>query len=64
MKIKNWYLYAIVFITGASILALEILGTRILGPFYGVSTFFMVSTYYGDTCGAEFRVCRGGAVGR
>lgn len=32
-------LYVIVFISGASVLALEILGTRILGPFYGVSLF-------------------------
>jgi predicted membrane-bound spermidine synthase len=39
MNIKNGCLYAIVFIAGASILAIEILGTRILGPFYGVSLF-------------------------
>ena len=32
-------LYAVVFISGASVLALEILGTRVLGPFYGVSIF-------------------------
>ncbi|MFN0150238.1 MAG: fused MFS/spermidine synthase [bacterium] len=32
-------LNAIVFISGASVLAIEILGTRILGPFYGVSLF-------------------------
>ncbi|UCF21509.1 MAG: fused MFS/spermidine synthase [Gemmatimonadota bacterium] len=36
---KNWYLYALVFISGAAVLAVEILGTRILGPFYGVSLF-------------------------
>ena len=36
---KSIYLYIIVFISGASVLALEILGTRILGPFYGVSLF-------------------------
>jgi hypothetical protein len=36
---KNFYLYVIVFISGASVLAVEILGTRILGPFYGVSLF-------------------------
>jgi len=29
----------VVFISGAAILALEILGTRILGPFYGVSLY-------------------------
>ena len=32
-------LFVIVFISGAAVLALEILGTRILGPFYGVSLF-------------------------
>lgn len=36
---KNVYLYIIVFIAGGAVLALEILGTRILGPFYGVSLF-------------------------
>ncbi len=33
------FLYIIVFICGAAVLAIEILGTRILGPFYGVSLF-------------------------
>jgi spermidine synthase len=33
------FLYVIVFICGAAVLAIEILGTRILGPFYGVSLF-------------------------
>lgn len=32
-------LYPMVFISGASVLAVEILGTRVLGPFYGVSLF-------------------------
>ena len=36
---KNFFLYVIVFVGGASVLAIEILGTRILGPFYGVSLF-------------------------
>jgi len=36
---RNFYLYVIVFISGAAVLAVEILGTRILGPFYGVSLF-------------------------
>lgn len=35
----NVGLYVIVFISGASVLAVEILGTRVLGPFYGVSLF-------------------------
>ena len=36
---QNLYLYVVVFIAGAAVLAIEILGTRILGPFYGVSLF-------------------------
>ena len=36
---KDFILYVIVFVAGAAVLALEILGTRILGPFYGVSLF-------------------------
>ena len=32
-------LYATVFITGASVMMLELLGTRFIGPFYGVSLF-------------------------
>jgi spermidine synthase len=36
---KNLYFYFIVFVCGAAVLAIEILGTRILGPFYGVSLF-------------------------
>ena len=33
------YLYLVVLVAGAAVLAIEILGTRILGPFYGVSLF-------------------------
>jgi spermidine synthase len=36
---KTIGLYAVVSISGAAVLAIEILGTRILGPFYGVSLF-------------------------
>jgi spermidine synthase len=36
---KNGFIYIIVTVSGASVLAIEILGTRILGPFYGVSLF-------------------------
>ena len=36
---KNFYLHSTVVIGGASVLALEILGTRIIGPFYGVSLY-------------------------
>ena len=41
MKYK--YLYLLISISGASVLAIEILGTRILGPFYGVSLFLWSS---------------------
>jgi len=33
------YLYVSVSVSGASVLAVEILGTRIIGPFYGVDLF-------------------------
>jgi len=36
---QNLYLYCLVFVSGAAVLAIEILGTRILGPYYGVSLF-------------------------
>jgi spermidine synthase len=36
---KALYLYFAVWISGAAVLAIEILGTRVLGPFYGVSLF-------------------------
>jgi spermidine synthase len=36
---NKYLLYIITFITGGSVLAIEILGTRIIGPFYGVSLY-------------------------
>ncbi|MCZ6485480.1 MAG: fused MFS/spermidine synthase [Acidobacteria bacterium] len=36
---KDLYIYLVVFLAGAAVLAIELLGTRILGPFYGVSLF-------------------------
>ncbi len=39
MQKSSAFLYVIVAISGASVLALEILGTRILGPHFGVSLF-------------------------
>ena len=35
----DFLLYMVVSISGATVLALELLGTRILGPYYGVSLF-------------------------
>jgi spermidine synthase len=36
---KNLYLTVLVFVAGAAVLAVELLGTRVLGPFYGVSLY-------------------------
>lgn len=36
---KNWCIYFAVTVSGACVLAIEMLGTRILGPFYGVSLY-------------------------
>jgi hypothetical protein len=36
---KRGALFAVVSLSGACVLALEILGTRVLGPFYGLSLF-------------------------
>jgi spermidine synthase len=35
----NGFIYLAVIVSGASVLAIEMLGTRILGPFYGVSLY-------------------------
>jgi spermidine synthase len=37
--VKRGALFVVVSLSGASVLVLEILGTRVLGPFYGVSLF-------------------------
>ena len=39
MKVSNCYLSLTVFLCGASVMMLEILGTRIIGPHYGVSLY-------------------------
>src|SRR5262245_30745753 len=36
---SGWVLYVVVSVSGAAVLAIEMLGTRLLGPFYGVSLF-------------------------
>lgn len=50
-KLKTYFLYLTVFITGGVILIIEILGTRILAPFYG-STIFVWSSLISVTLGA------------
>lgn len=42
-KLKNYFFYLTIFITGAVVLIIEISGTRILAPFYG-STIFVWSS--------------------
>ncbi len=70
---KNAFLHVVVFVCGAAVLALEILGTRILGPFYGVSLFlwsalitvtlaalslgYAVGGYWADRSGSTTRLC-------
>ena len=36
---NKFLLYFVVFICGGAVLAIEILGTRIIGPYYGVSIY-------------------------
>jgi len=43
MCMVNIYIYFAVSVCGASILAIEILGTRIIGPFYGVDLYLWTS---------------------
>lgn len=40
---KKYFLYLTVFITGASVLVIEILGTRVISPFYGATIFVWTS---------------------
>ena len=37
--LDKYYLFITVFFTGAAVLMLEILGTRILAPFFGTTVF-------------------------
>ena len=39
IKGNNRYVLTVVFATGVSVMALEILGTRVIGPYYGVSIY-------------------------
>ena len=39
VTVVNLYIYLALTVSGASVLAIEVLGTRILGPFYGVSLY-------------------------
>lgn len=50
-KLKIYWLYATVFVTGAAVLIIEIVGTRIVSPFYG-STIFVWSSMITVTLGA------------
>ncbi len=39
INLRKYYIYFTVFIAGAVILVLEILGTRIVAPFYGTTIY-------------------------
>lgn len=43
MRLPRWALPAVVFLTGMSVLVMEVLATRVLSPFYG-NTIFTVSS--------------------
>ena len=49
-RVKKYYLYLTIFITGGVVLVIEILGTRILAPFYG-STIFVWASLIAVTLG-------------
>jgi predicted membrane-bound spermidine synthase len=36
---REWYVYAAVVVCGAAVLAIELLGTRVIAPFYGASLY-------------------------
>lgn len=50
-RIKHYFLYFSVFIMGGAVLVIEILGTRILAPFYG-QTIFVWSALISVTLGS------------
>lgn len=42
-KLPYWWLYCTVFLTGASVMVIELLGTRLIAPFYGTSLYVWAS---------------------
>lgn len=42
-KLARYYLYLTVFLNGAAVLLIEILGTRVISPFYGTTVFVWTS---------------------
>jgi predicted membrane-bound spermidine synthase len=73
VKQHRLFLYLIVAVSGAAVLSIEILGTRILGPYYGVSLFlwsalitvtlaalstgYLVGGRWADRTGSFTRLC-------
>ncbi len=55
-------LYLAAFATGAVIMMIEVLGTRIGGPFYGVSLFVWSSLISGALIALALGYCLGGIV--
>ncbi|MEX2144806.1 MAG: fused MFS/spermidine synthase [Candidatus Spechtbacterales bacterium] len=50
-KLQTYFFYLIIFVTGAVILVIEIIGARILAPFYG-STIYVWSSLITSTLAA------------
>ena len=42
-KLNNFWLYGTVFFTGAAVMVIELLGTRLIAPFYGASLYVWTS---------------------
>ena len=58
----RWPLYLVVSISGAAVLTVEILGTRIIGPYYGVSLFLWSALISITLCALSIGYMVGGRV--
>jgi hypothetical protein len=38
-KVPAWWLLVTAFVTGSAVMMLEVVGTRVVGPFYGVGLY-------------------------
>lgn len=59
---KTIYLYLVIVVAGAAVLTIEILGTRILGPFYGVDIFLWSSLITVTLVGLSIGYLAGGTL--
>jgi len=56
----RWYIYLAVIMSGASVLAVEILGTRLIGPFYGGSLYLWSALIGVTLCALSLGYALGG----